>query len=101
MDMTADEGLYEQARQKLLALVLARNNLLLQLDGLTLTPLNLTPSSGLIGEFDSATAHKLIDEVDRLASQIDEIVAEANRLAPECGKPRFGWHADRPPAGEH
>ncbi len=91
--MSADERDYEQARQRLLALVLARNKLLLRLDGLTLTPLNLSPSSGCIAEFDGATARQLIEDADALASQIDKLLPEVNLLAVECGKPIFEWRA--------
>ncbi len=99
--MSGDEYAYEQARQKLLALVLARNKLLLRLDGLTLTPLNLSPASGLVADFDRTAARQIIDEVDRLAPQIDDLLAEVNRLAVECGKPTLDWQGRASTRKEH
>ncbi len=100
MNTDGGERAYEQARRKLFDLVLDRNKLLLRLNGLTTIPLELQPSSGMIGGFDTKQAGNILVEVEELARQIDEALAEVNELAVSCGKPFIGWYATPPGSAE-
>lgn len=82
---------YHQAMWKLAELVLQRNHALLRLNTMATLPLGLTLASGMLAEFDSRAARKLLDEIDRQTEKINDALAEANHCGALCGSPQVTW----------
>ncbi len=82
---------YDRALKGLSDLVMQRNELLYELDEMASLPLNISPASGHVAEFDAQMAMLLIQRVDRHNVAIQSALAEANRYAHECGMPEVSW----------
>ncbi len=89
------EWLYEQARQKLNDAVLRRNQMLLELDAMATLPLNINPASGIVVEFSSKRALRLIELIEKETLEIDGVMAEVNQYAKEARGMPIAWRALR------
>lgn len=79
------------AKKQLSALVLRRNSLLLRLDSLATLPLNITPASGHVAEFDVRTAQRLMISIEKVTVRIASVMDEYNQYAERCGVPEVDW----------
>ncbi len=91
MAIDTSRMLYEKALQNVSQLVLQRNELLYQLDELASLPLNISPASGHVAEFDARIAMQIIQRIDRQTVAITSALEVANRYAQECGMPQVDW----------
>ncbi len=82
---------HQQSMWRLAELVLQRNRSLLRLNTLAILPLGLTPASGMIAEFDTHAARKLLDQIDRQTERINDALAETNHQGGLCGSAPVTW----------
>ncbi len=84
---------YEEALWKLSEQVLRRNQILLRLNTLTALPLGFAPAMGIVGQFDTGQARKLLALIDQQTSKINDALAEANHWGAQCGIAPVEWRS--------
>lgn len=82
---------YDAAWNRLLDLVSQRDKLLHRLDAPIHVAMDITPTRGMVIEFDTVSQRSALDAIDQLGPQISAAMAEVNELRPQLGKPEIIW----------
>ena len=83
--------LYEEAWHELIDLVAARKRLLRGLEEMARLAMEMTPTGGMVIEFDVSRAEELVVGIDALTPQISAGIQKVNWYAEQCGAPSVKW----------
>ena len=83
--------LYDEAWHELFDLVAQRSMLLHALDSMSRLAMNITPTTGLVIEFEVTRAEQLVAAIDNLTPLISAGIQTVNGYAEQCGRPTIKW----------
>ncbi len=86
--------LHEQAWKELLHLATDRCAVLDRLARPALFASELIPDTGMVAEYDTTEARKLLDEIDDLTPKVAVAIGKVNDYARQIGKSEIHWQTN-------
>ena len=82
---------YDEAWHELFGLAATRNSLLRKLEMMASLAMEVTPTAGMVIEFDVSRAEELVAAIDELTELLSAAIQQVNLLAEQCGAPSIHW----------